>query len=228
MGAPEALRFEPTGGGDSPDSPTIQREELEALHDEVARLPERYRAVVVLCELEGLTYQEAALRLRCPVGTVGVRLRRARQRLRLRLIRRGLAPTAALLGALFGADAASAWLPAALVAATVRAATGLVASKAGAMGLASAAVMALTAAVLRSMKLGGVKLASAALTLAVGLTASVGWLGSGAGATPRTEPQLEAPLPVRATEQSVAEAKAEPVAPPHASPRFDSSPRRST
>ena len=211
--APEALRFEPIRGGDSPDGPTIQREELEALHDEVARLPERYRAVVVLCELEGLTYQEAALRLRCPVGTVGVRLRRARQRLRLRLIRRGLAPTAALFGALFGADAASAWLPSALVAATVRAATGLVASKAGAAGLASATVIALTAAVLRSVKLGGVKLASAAVTLAIGLTASIGWLGSGAGATRGNEPRLEAPLPVRATEQSVAEAKAEPVAP---------------
>src|SRR5262249_38967818 len=46
-----------------------------------------------------------------------------------------------------------------------------------------------------------------------GLTASVGWLGSGPGATPRTDPQLQAPRPVRATEQSAAAAKAEPVAP---------------
>ncbi len=49
-----------------PDLPV--RGTLEVLHDEVARLPERYRVPVVLCELEGLTYQEAARRLRCPAS----------------------------------------------------------------------------------------------------------------------------------------------------------------
>jgi RNA polymerase sigma factor (sigma-70 family) len=187
VGAAEALPAEPIARGTSPDWPMIRREELEVLHDEIARLPEPYRAVVVLCELAGLTYQEAAARLCCPVGTVGVRLRRARQRLRLRLNCRGLAPTAALLGALFGADAASASLPSALVAVTARTATGLVVSKAGATGLASGAVM-----------------------LAIGLTASIGWLGLGTGAAPRTEPQLLAPLPVRAATRPLAETNVEP------------------
>jgi RNA polymerase sigma factor (sigma-70 family) len=77
-----------------PELSLVCREEFEALHEEVSQLPEKYRAPVVLCELEGLTYQEAAQRLRCPVGTIGVRLRRARERLRERLTRRGLAPTA--------------------------------------------------------------------------------------------------------------------------------------
>ena len=83
-----------------PELSLVSREELEALHEEVSRLPERYRVPVVLCELEGLTYHEAALRLRCPVSTIGVRLKRARERLRLRLTQRGLAPTAGLIGAL--------------------------------------------------------------------------------------------------------------------------------
>jgi RNA polymerase sigma factor (sigma-70 family) len=72
---------DPAMSEEGPDRVLIRREEYEVLHLEVSRLPERYRVPVILCELEGLTYQEAARRLRCPVGTVGVRLSRARKRL---------------------------------------------------------------------------------------------------------------------------------------------------
>jgi len=63
-----------------------------ALHEEIERLPDRFRAVVVLCHLEGLTHDQAAERLACPVGTVRSRLARGRERLRRALVRRGLAP----------------------------------------------------------------------------------------------------------------------------------------
>ena len=67
------------------------REELASvIHEEVDRLPERYRSAIVLCDLEGRTCEEAARHLGCPVGTVGSRLARGRQRLRDRLSRRGL------------------------------------------------------------------------------------------------------------------------------------------
>ena len=66
------------------------------LHEEVARLPARYRDPVVLCYLEGLTTDEASRRLGCPQGTILSRLSRARERLRDRLTRRGLAVPAAL------------------------------------------------------------------------------------------------------------------------------------
>jgi RNA polymerase sigma factor (sigma-70 family) len=60
------------------------------VHEEVARLPDRYRVPVLLCDLEGRTYEQAARHLGCPVGTVKSRLARAREQLRNRLARRGL------------------------------------------------------------------------------------------------------------------------------------------
>ena len=66
------------------------------LYDELERLPEKYRLPLVLCYLEGLTYEQAAMRLACPVRTVQTRLARGRERLRGRLARRGLAPSVAL------------------------------------------------------------------------------------------------------------------------------------
>ena len=53
-------------------------------------LPRKYREPVVLCYLEGLMLEAAAVRLGCPIGTVGVRLMRARERLKDRLTRRGI------------------------------------------------------------------------------------------------------------------------------------------
>src|SRR5262245_31863816 len=53
-------------------------ESAEALDRELARLPESFRAAVVLCELQGRTLQEAARQLGCPAGTVASRLARGR------------------------------------------------------------------------------------------------------------------------------------------------------
>ena len=173
----EDMNARPLDDAHRPELSLVSREELEALHEEVCRLPERYRIPIVLCELEGLTYHEAALRLRCPVSTIGVRLKRARERLRLRLTQRGLAPTAGLIGALLGAESASAWMPAGLVATTVQAATRFAASKAAANGLVSAGVIALTEGILKSMALAPLTLA-ASLALTVATIATFGWFGA--------------------------------------------------
>ncbi len=66
------------------------------LHQEINRLPERYRVAVVLCDLEGQTHTQAARNLGWPVGAVKSRLARARERLRARLVNRGLAPAGGL------------------------------------------------------------------------------------------------------------------------------------
>ena len=52
------------------------------LHEEIDRLPERYRIPVVLCDLEERSYEEAARHLGCPVGTVKSRLARGREQLK--------------------------------------------------------------------------------------------------------------------------------------------------
>jgi RNA polymerase sigma factor (sigma-70 family) len=69
----------------------LQRERTEALHAEIQQLPEKYRVPIVLCYLEGLGGDEAARRLGWPVGTIHGRLSRARDLLRKRLRRRGIA-----------------------------------------------------------------------------------------------------------------------------------------
>ena len=67
------------------------------LHEEIERLPERYRAPLVLCDLEGRTHEQAARHLGWPIGTVKSRQSRGRERLRERMSRRGKASSGGLL-----------------------------------------------------------------------------------------------------------------------------------
>src|SRR5438445_479204 len=64
------------------------------IDDELARLPDKYRSAVVLCDLEGLSRKDAAVRLRVPEGTLSSRLAHARKVLAGRLTRRGITASA--------------------------------------------------------------------------------------------------------------------------------------
>ncbi len=113
---------EARAGGLRPDHqpdealPAAARADLRAVLDEaIDRLPEKYRAPVVLCYLEGKTNEEAAAVLGCPTGTVVTRLARARDRLRAALARRGVGVTAGVLvAALTQLEAGAATPPAAV------------------------------------------------------------------------------------------------------------------
>src|SRR5262249_45775375 len=130
-----------------------------------------YRSPVVLCHLEGRTNEEAARELACPVGTVKGRLNRARELLRKRLARRGLAVPAAAVVAALASQAAA--LPPPLAGAAVWAVAQDVGGRAASEGVSTQA-LSLSEEVLRTMTVTKWKVAAA---LALVLVA----VGTGAG-----------------------------------------------
>jgi RNA polymerase sigma factor (sigma-70 family) len=157
-----------------------------ALHQEIDRLPERYRLPVLLCCLEGLTREQAAVRLGWPAGTVQSRLARGRGRLRARLIRRGIAPGSVALVTTWGTtgSASTVMLSSTLLYATIRSgmeiATGHVAA-----GTVPASVSVLVAGALEIMLIQKIKSVAAA-TVAIGLLGlGIAW---GQGPGPGTGP----------------------------------------
>jgi RNA polymerase sigma factor (sigma-70 family) len=128
-----------------------ERDLWPLLHEEVARLPAKYRAPVVLCYLEGATYDEAARQLGCPKGTISTRLTKARELLRGRLAGRGLGVIPGTLAVLMTESAATAAVPAILGGATVRAALSAAAGQKAAFGSVPERVVVLMEGVLRAM-----------------------------------------------------------------------------
>ena len=111
-----------------PQRPKTARDDLAAIvHDELNRLPDRFRTPILLCDMEGRTCAEAAQVIGCPVGTVASRLSRGRDRLRATLGRRGLAVGLGALGTALSTEAAGAVLPPALVNSTARMAVSTIA-----------------------------------------------------------------------------------------------------
>jgi RNA polymerase sigma factor (sigma-70 family) len=143
-------------------------EELRpVLDEELSRLAEKHRAPVVLCYLEGLTNEEAARQLRCPVGTIKTRLAHARRLLSDKLSRRGLTLAGGLLTSEVVVAAASSAPSPALVVETVRIAALAAMGKIAMAGAASAPVVALAEGVLRAMMM--TKLKQVVVVLMVGL-----------------------------------------------------------
>jgi len=83
-------------GGDDPMADLARRERADLVWDGILTLPLHYREAVVLCDLQGLSYEEAASALGCAVGTVRSRLHRGREQLAQRLRSAQLLATAAL------------------------------------------------------------------------------------------------------------------------------------
>jgi len=132
------------------------------LDEELSRLPDKYRAVIVLCDVEGKTRKEVARQLECPEGTVGGRLARARTMLAKRLARRGVTVSGSVLGAILSAQAVSASVPATVVCSTIQATTLFAAGNAGVI---SANVAALTEGVLKAKFLSKLKAVTAFLLI---------------------------------------------------------------
>jgi RNA polymerase sigma factor (sigma-70 family) len=189
------------------------RELRPVLDDEIAQLPEKYRAPFVLCYLEGRTNEEAAAQLGCPKGTILSRLSRGREWLRTRLARRGVALTTTALALTLSQNAASASVPAALVPSTVGAALPFAAGTVAAE-LVPTHVVALAEGVLKTMTLIKLKIASAVLALAL-VGSGIAWAATGGeGDSPvRPEPVAaaapNAPAPITPATEANAAAPAE-------------------
>src|SRR5262249_55576541 len=148
--------------GSLPESPDA--EGCAILADELSRLPEKYRAAVVLCYLEGRTHAEAARYLGATAGAITGHLRRARDLLRQRLRRRGFDLAGATVVCLLARDVAA--VPVALRAATTRASLSLAADGTAA-GLASPRAITLAQGTLTTTMAKGVRLRAVALALAM-------------------------------------------------------------
>jgi hypothetical protein len=96
---------------DVPAPPPTSTELRDVLDEEIGRLGERFRIPVVLCYLDGYSNAEVAQLLGCPEGTIASRLSTARERLKARLTRRGLAPAVAGAAVLVPIASASASVP---------------------------------------------------------------------------------------------------------------------
>jgi len=156
------------------------------LHEEVNRLPEKFRQAVVLCYLEGKSTAEAAELLHWPVGSVKVRLLRARELLQQRLARRGLALTPALVAAMLAPGAASAAVGQELFESTLQAVARVAAGAAPAVVAPAAAT--LVEGVAHAMFVNKLKMAAAALFVVGVLGTGAVWLG-----TQRTASAVPAP-----------------------------------
>ena len=164
------------------DAPHECDETSRIVHDELGRLPEKYRAPIVLCHLEGLTHEQAASRLRCPVGTVRSRLSRGRNRLRDRLVRRGAAPAAVASVSFFSDEIASAGVSLSLVRETVQLTS---------VGPIPPSISSLVTGALKAMAVSNMKIAGA--LIAVVMTSS--GLGLFAAGAIRAQDKPESPIP---------------------------------
>ncbi len=171
-----AVRQSTVGAVVAADQAMLKREQSEALHREIDRLPGAFRVPVVLCYFEGLTLDEAAHRLRWPAGTLRSRLARAREKLRRGLTGRGFAlSTTALAAALAPPRSASASISPLLCDTTTRAAIHFAAHHAVGKAI-SASATALAQEMLRSMLIHKLKVVSLTVLFIGAVAAGAGLL----------------------------------------------------
>jgi RNA polymerase sigma factor (sigma-70 family) len=178
---------------------TLEPDVRSILDEEIQRLPEKYRLPIILCYLESRTNDEAAQMLNCPRGTIAVRLARARERLRSRLLRRGV--TLAAMTALLSDNALSASVPALLFSQTAKTAL---------TGAASHSITTLAEGVLHAMYMTKIKAAAAMVLLLATMGGGVGfyYLKAQAPLAPQikaTDKQPEAAKPAKEGKERIKE-----------------------
>ncbi|MBA4066904.1 MAG: hypothetical protein C0501_25000 [Isosphaera sp.] len=169
-------------------------DDLRLLLDrELNRLPDKYRAPIVLCDLEGRTFKDAARELGWPEGTLSGRLSRARKMLADRLTRAGAVLSAGPVVLGIGEAATAGGVPTRLVASTVTAGWQLAGGQTM-TGLTPAAA-ALTQEVLRTMLIPKLKLVASVLLVGGLMLTGVATLARQPGVTPEEPTKADARPP---------------------------------
>ncbi len=188
-----------------PTVPEVRDTDLQRVVDEeLSRLPDHYRGVVVLCDLEGMTRSEAARQLGIPEGSVASRLARARTLLAKRLTQRGIVFSGGSVAAVWSGSA-SASAPPVLVASTIKAASLLAAGPTA--GVVSAKVAVLTEGVEKAMFVTRIK-SVLAVVLVVGLV--LGGIGAGIGLSMNPAAVAQQPKPQPDDKKAVGSDKEQP------------------
>ena len=182
--------------GDSPGDDDL----VARLHQEIARLPERFRLPIVLCDLEGLTHEQAAHRLGCPSGTVKSRLARGRARLGDRMKRPESAGIAS--GMSTALPGAGLFVTPALIRATTSRAVAAAGVRALGAGSDSVPVLSLAQGVIRMMKADAIRRGAIAASLAAtliggGIAAAEMLADSPADGQAAAPPTVNPPIPVK-------------------------------
>jgi RNA polymerase sigma factor (sigma-70 family) len=161
------------------------REVQQVLHAELNRLPERHRAPLVHCYLEGKSQADAAQLLGVPRTTLQKRLDAGRALLRTRLVRQGLGPAATFAVWAWPSAKASAPVPLVLLDSTAKAAS-LIGAGEAVKSVISPKVVALMEGVLKAMFLTKLKVVSAVV---LGVLVGTGLAGWSYRAAAQTGPQ---------------------------------------
>jgi RNA polymerase sigma factor (sigma-70 family) len=185
------------------NSPAVWFDVQPVIDEELARLPDKLRLPIILCDLEGRTQREVARQLRVPAATLATRLAAARRTLAQRLTRRGVMLSGGVLAGLLTANAAVAAVSHRLVDGLARAAEAA-AHGAVATSLVSPHAIQLSEGVIRMMLLSKLKATAVAALTAVALTCGLGLglvpavAGDEPGPVvgqPAAAPQTQAPRP---------------------------------